>query len=126
MADNQSNYFPSHVLGVLAARNFTVANEKALQAEVFGCLSDCGFKVYREFRLSRRSIIDHAVENPWTGGLVGIECKLRAGRRAVAQQCRRYLEDSRIEWLILISQTSITEALPRTWILRPTGAGGLA
>lgn len=118
--------FAAAVFNVLAAQGFGVANEKALQDAVACRLTAHDFTVFREFRLSRHSIIDHAVRNPETGGFVGIECKLRAGRRAVAQQCLRYLQDPRIEWLILLSQTSIADSLPRTWALRPTATGGLA
>lgn len=119
--------FSLEVFDSLRAAPFSLANEKRLQSEVHDRLTEAGFIAHREYRLDRRSIIDHAVEIPNTPGrLVGIECKVRADRAPTLRQCVRYSADERVAIVILLSQTALTDLPDDIWPLRPSGVAGLA
>lgn len=83
---------------------FRYNDEADLQEGLAMCLD--GLDVEREVILSPRDRIDLLVH-----GSVGIEVKVAGTPGAVERQCRRYLEDDRIQGLVLVT-TKARHRLP--------------
>ena len=85
-------------------------SEKLLQAEIAVALleglPDDGWRLMREERLDKDNIIDFLIDD------IGIEVKIKGGKREIFRQCTRYCEFERVKTLILV--TNISMGFPPT------------
>lgn len=103
----------SQVLDLLAELRLPLEDEKRLQAELGEALESAGISFSREHELSPRDRVDFML-----AGNVAVECKLRAGKRQIYRQLRRYAESPRVSALLLITNTAM--GLPSTIEGKPT------
>lgn len=102
------------ILRVLNSHRFPITTESRLQEAMHSALVDEGIPAVREFRLSAGSRIDLFVRDVG----VGIECKIKGGRRDIWRQVERYCEHDQITALILA--TNVAMALPAEVHGKPT------
>lgn len=91
---------------MLRGRYWPSSTEACLQTALWHYLSDLDAEVDREVRLAPGERIDFMVDD------IGIEAKVKCGRRAIYRQLQRYAEKDRINALILITGTAL--GLPPT------------
>jgi hypothetical protein len=84
---------------IAAIRGFRIPNdtEAAMQKTIQQVLEKFGIEHAREVVLGETDRIDFLV------GSIGIECKVAGSFSSVAEQCGRYLENSRVNFLILVT-----------------------
>lgn len=87
-----------HIIRTLGSRRFSLTDEKKTQEEIEAALIETGIPVSREVRLGDGDIIDFVCADT-----IGIECKLKGGRRAIYEQVRRYAQHDSISTLILVT-----------------------
>lgn len=85
-----------HVVAVLGRRIYRAAREAALQDGIEQVLQEHGFRVDREFRLSRGDRPDFLVD-----GCVAVEVKMRASGSSVLAQLARYAGHERVKALVV-------------------------
>lgn len=85
----------SQLAGVLEARRFPLAAEKALQSAIAEAFTCAGIAFEREHRFSARDVVDF-----WCPP-VAVEVKLQGRKRAIYRQCERYCAHEAVEALIL-------------------------
>jgi len=88
------------VISVLTGVRFPLSTEKRLQEMICAELARAGIEHEREARAGD-GVID------LLAGEVGIEVKIDGSARAIHRQLRRYAMDSRIGWLILVTNRTI-------------------
>lgn len=76
-------------------------NEKEAQSSLEYVLKLHNYTFNREFRLNEKDIPDFFVE-----GIV-IELKIKGNRKAIYEQCQRYLKHEQVKGLILITSVPI-------------------
>lgn len=81
-----------------------VADEKGLQATIAERLDAAGITYEREHRLSPADVIDFISDR------VGIEVKIKGGKRAILRQVERYAASDQIDAIILV--TSVALGMP--------------
>lgn len=92
---------PAALTAHLRAARYRQGDEYLLHEDLAARLAGVtGFE--REVRLSLADRIDFLCD-----GGIGIECKARAGRRAIYRQLQRYSASDRISALILVTATAI-------------------
>jgi hypothetical protein len=108
-----ANADPHGVIALLTAARLPLDTEQALQDAIEGLLKDHGKPYLREFKVTGGRI-DFAVGAASRMGardpLVGIECKVKGGKRAIFKQCDDYCRDPRIGQLVVV--TGMALALP--------------
>lgn len=85
----------------LRALRLPLRDEKEAQAVLEGQLREAGFDFVREHRLSPGNIVDFY----FPATKVGLEVKLKAPKREIFRQIKRYCEHDEVEGLILASGT---------------------
>lgn len=88
----------------LKSRRFPLQNEKMLQGEIEAHLRATlhwEAKILREFTLGPKDIIDFLIAD------IGIEVKVKGGKRAIYRQCVRYCQYDNIQSLILVTNISM-------------------
>lgn len=95
---------PQDVLILLKGKRYLLHNEKDLQGEIGQHLvARFGIgPVLRELELDRGNIIDFLIEPG-----IGIEIKIKGGKRAIYRQCVRYCQFPEVKSLILITNLSM-------------------
>lgn len=94
----------AQVISALKGKRLNLQDEKALQKEIYNVLAVAlpQLPIAREFVLDEHSIIDFLINNS-----LGIEVKIKGGKRDLYRQCERYCEFDLIEQLLLITNLSI-------------------
>jgi hypothetical protein len=87
---------------LLQRGRYRQGDEMALHADVDDHLTANGLEFEREVVLGPGSRIDFLL----CGG-IGIECKVRAGKRNIYRQLRRYAEADAVSALILLTGTAL-------------------
>lgn len=85
------------VASIIRGYRFNFVDEYQLQDGVAEALRRAGLNVRREVRLNPRDRIDLVVDR------IGIEIKVAGQTSNVARQCRRYLESTAVDELILVT-----------------------
>lgn len=94
----------NRIADLLARHRFLVDDEKRLQEDIGKALFDAVIGFEREVRLAPGDIIDFVSDR------VGIEVKVKGGKRAILRQLERYAESDLIDYLILV--TAVALGLP--------------
>jgi hypothetical protein len=81
---------------------FVLKDEKAVQTAVATLLDAKGIPYKREVRLSDGDIVDFMLP-----GGIAVEIKIKAQKREVFRQCRRYCKHSQVTALILMTATTM-------------------
>jgi hypothetical protein len=87
---------------LLRSRRFPVGTEAALQEAIGEALREWRICFDREWRLGPRDRIDFFAE-----GGIGIEAKIRCGKRAIYRQLERYAQHPQIAALVLVTGTAL-------------------
>ena len=82
-------------------------DEKRLQASLAEALDEAGLPYAREYPLSSSDRVDFLLDDG-----VAVECKLRAGKRQIYRQLRRYASSPEVGSLLLVTNTAM--GLPET------------
>lgn len=92
------------VISALKSKRFNLHDEKALQKEIDNVLAVAlpHLTIAREFVLNQHNIIDFLIDNS-----LGIEVKIKGGKRDLYRQCERYCEFDVIQQFLLITNLSI-------------------
>ncbi|WP_210387821.1 hypothetical protein [Mesorhizobium sp. L-8-10] len=88
------------IFKALSGKRFTLSDEKRLQEEVQEVLDQEGIEYAREHRLNQSDIIDFRC------GPVGIEIKIKGGKRDIYNQIERYAKHDCLEELILVTNVA--------------------
>lgn len=79
-----------------------IDDEKAVQAAISERLTAAGVDHEREVRLSPRDVIDFVCV-----GRVGIEVKIKGGRRAILRQVERYAASDQLVAIVVVTAVAI-------------------
>ncbi|MDI5832514.1 hypothetical protein OCF84_21660 (plasmid) [Shewanella xiamenensis] len=91
-------------------------DEKMAQSELENQLIEFGAEFSREHRLSNADIVDFTF--PMDGGILALEIKLKAPKRAIYRQLCRYAEHDTVKAVVLMSGTPMN--LPNEILGKPT------
>ena len=83
-----------------------VTDEKQAQSELEKQLKNFGAEFTREHRLSQTDIVDFAFA--MDDGILALELKLKAPKRAIYRQLCRYAEHKSVKAVVLMSATPMT------------------
>lgn len=86
---------------MLQQKPLPIHDEKELQRQLEVFLTENGFAFNREYRLSNKDIPDFFIEG------VIIEVKIKGNKRAIFDQCIRYLNYPEVNTLILLTSVPI-------------------
>lgn len=92
----------AEVLEVIRRHRLPLTDEKRMQQTLGIELERAGIEFQREFRLSRRDVVDFMV----AGGLA-VECKLREGKMAIFRQLQRYAAHPDVHAIVLVTNTAM-------------------
>ena len=86
-----------------ALRNvkFNLGDEKALQQQLANRFTEKGISFKKEFVFDKSSIIDFLIDD------IGVEVKIKGGKKAIYKQCLRYSTYSEVKQLLLITNVSM-------------------
>jgi len=93
---------PQEFVSVISSRRLNLGSEKALQSEIAEVLTSMGVEFKREFKLSEDDIVDFKFPN----GIVA-EIKIKAPKRAIYRQCKRYCSHDLVTGLVLVTATAM-------------------
>lgn len=82
---------------IIIRQRLPLNDEKALQVELAKVFADNGIEAKREVRLGVGDIIDFMI------GDIGMEVKIKGGRRAIYHQCERYCRYPEVKQFILLT-----------------------
>lgn len=100
----------NNILFHISQCRLNLTNEKTAQAELGQKLESLNIPFTREYRLSDADIVDFAI--PIDNGILAVELKLKAPKRAIYRQLCRYALHEEVKFIVLMSATSMT--LPDT------------
>lgn len=86
---------------IIDRHRFQIGDEKALQHEIAEALRGAVIGFEREVRLAPGDIVD------FVSNRVGIEVKVKGGKRAILRQLERYAESDQVDFLILVSAVAM-------------------
>ncbi|AMX93707.1 MULTISPECIES: hypothetical protein [Mesorhizobium] len=89
------------IIGLLAGIRLPLSDEKRLQAAISDEFTLADIPHEREVRLSPEDVIDFMC------GEIGIEVKIKGGKRAIFHQVERYAQHDSIKELILVSNVAM-------------------
>lgn len=94
----------NQIMQVLCKKRFVISNEKTLQNDIHKVLLDefPDAIIEKEVYLDDKNIIDFRID-----GSLGIEVKIKGGKRALYNQCVRYCSFDEIQSLLLITSLSM-------------------
>lgn len=90
----------NEIIQLLSGIKFTLHSEKELQVEICNVLN-ATMQVTAEYPLDRKNIIDFYCDG------IGIEVKIKGGRKIIFKQCERYCAFDEIKALILVTNRAI-------------------
>ncbi|TLX16190.1 hypothetical protein [Rhizobium sp. MHM7A] len=79
---------------------FVMKDEKSVQAAIAVVLDSHGIDYKREVKLSESDIVDFMLP-----GGVAVEVKLKAQKREIYRQCKRYCEHEQVKIIVLMTAT---------------------
>lgn len=97
------NTLAQEIKALLECKKFEMQNEKALQSDIDLALRQ--INVHREYKLDYFNIIDFLVKH--SDGNIGIEVKIKGGRKDIFKQCERYCLHKEIQILILVTNRAM-------------------
>lgn len=83
------------IVRTLSRHKFSAQNEKMLQIDLGATLRS--YAPIREHRLDDHNIIDFFVDG------IGIEVKIKGGRKEIFRQCQRYCDFEEIKAFVLVT-----------------------
>lgn len=86
---------------ILSRIRLIVDDEKSVQEQIAAALFQATIGFEREVRLSPGDIIDFVSDR------VGVEVKIKGGKRAILRQIERYADSNQIDSLILLSNVAM-------------------
>lgn len=92
------------IMQVLKGKRFQLTNEKLLQDKIYQVLLNefSSAVIEKEFHFDEKNIIDFRVDKH-----LGIEVKIKGGKRNLYNQCVRYCQYNEIQSLLLITTLSM-------------------
>ncbi|AOG03305.1 hypothetical protein [Bosea sp. RAC05] len=93
---------PEDLVRFFHQRRFPLTDEKYLQTRIEEVFTAEGIAFEREVRLSSKDIIDFIVD-----GDIGIEVKIKGGKRNIYDQVSRYCAHDRIKSVVLLTAVSM-------------------
>lgn len=92
------------IMQSLKGKRFQLTNEKSLQDEIYQVLLKefPDAIIEKEFHFDEKNIIDFRIDNH-----LGIEVKIKGGKRSLYNQCARYCNFNEIQSLLLITTLSM-------------------
>lgn len=90
------------IIQALKSRPLPLNDEKSLQAEISKVLDSANIPHKREVVLGLGDVIDFMLP-----GGIGMEIKIRAPKRQIYRQCKRYCAYPQVESLLLVSATAM-------------------
>lgn len=93
---------PHEFIAAVTSHRFDLSDEKVLQADIAGVLTKLGAQFKREVRLNSSDIVDFMLPD----GLA-VEVKIKAPKRTIYRQCKRYCAHDAVSGLILVTATAI-------------------
>lgn len=91
----------------LKGYRLNLTDEKETQIQVESILQEKKIDHKREYRLDPHSIIDFFFPDNEVFPGVGIEIKLKGGKREIYNQCVRYCNFEEVKGLVLVSNVSL-------------------
>jgi hypothetical protein len=91
------------LFAILSKHRFSLEKEKETQLEIAALLKNKDIDFTREFILDKESTIDFMFEEQG----IGMEVKIKGGKRAIYRQCERYCSFDKIKTLILVTGRSM-------------------
>lgn len=92
------------IMRILGRTPFPLHSEKDVQQSVEQAFAAAGVECRREVRLNATDVIDFLVDR------VGIEVKIKGGKRAILRQVERYAESDQVDTLVLL--TAVAMGMP--------------
>lgn len=92
---------PREIIRVIGSHRYDLADEAVCQAQMAEALTAAGVQHQREVVIGPGERIDFMI------GDVGVEVKLRGGKRAIHGQCQRYCRCAAVKALILTSNRTL-------------------
>ncbi|TJW14381.1 MAG: hypothetical protein E5W82_10420 [Mesorhizobium sp.] len=89
------------IMGLLSTLRLPLSDEKRLQAAIADEFTLADIPFVREVRLSPADVID------FMAGEIGIEVKIKGGKRDIYHQVERYAQHVRVKELILVSNVAM-------------------
>lgn len=93
---------PQEFVSIISSHRFSLSNEKELQKDIADVLMSLGVEFQREFRLSSEDIVDFMFKE----GFVA-EIKIKASKRSIYRQCKRYCSHEAVTGLVLVTATAL-------------------
>lgn len=91
------------LFAILTKHRFSMEKEKETQLEIAALLKSNNIEFTREFILDKKNTIDFMFEEQG----IGMEVKIKGGKRAIYRQCERYCSFDKINVLILVTGRSM-------------------
>jgi len=88
---------------ILSKHRFSLEKEKETQVEIAALLKSNNIDYAREFILDKENTIDFMFEEAG----IGMEVKIKGGKRAIYRQCERYCSFDQVKVLILVTSRSM-------------------
>lgn len=89
------------VVSLIRETPLVMNNEKRLQDEIEKVFLESGVPCRREVDLGGGDVIDFMLPSG-----VGLEVKIKEGKRAIYRQCKRYCSHAQVTNLVLVSGTA--------------------
>lgn len=93
---------PEKIISLISRTPIPLTNEKAVQASLSELFKEHNIIHKREVVLSAGNVVDFSFQD----GLF-MEVKIKASKRAIYRQCKRYCEHEQVAGLILASATAM-------------------
>lgn len=98
---NEPGSMAERIVVALRRHRFHLVDEKRLQAEIAAVLDGEALAHEREVKLASGSVIDFLV------GDVGLEVKIKGGKKSIYRQCERYCGFDQVKTLVLATNRSM-------------------
>jgi hypothetical protein len=92
----------NEIVRALKSRPLPLNDEKELQAEISKLLESRGIPHKREVGLGDGDVIDFMLPDG-----IGMEIKIKAPKRQIYRQCKRYCGHAQLRTLVLVSATAM-------------------
>lgn len=92
----------NEIVRALKSRPLPLNDEKELQAEISKLLESRGIPHKREVGLGDGDVIDFMLPDG-----IGMEIKIKASKRQIYRQCKRYCGHAQLRTLVLVSATAM-------------------
>ena len=93
---------PAEVARIIRSTPLVLGGEKSVQEQLSRVLDEAGIRHKREVELAPGDIVDFMVE-----GGTAIEVKIKASKRDIYRQCKRYCGHPQVVALVLATATAM-------------------